>query len=90
MNVRFSDSSLRGSMIDAVIDFMVEENVVGYVPRQARRRFENNIVPRLLATTFRTSLTKLAMRKPSNTCKRHTLLEELRNNVEVVSIIQIP
>ena len=74
----FSASGPKGHVIGVVTPFIGEGNVSRYVPMQSGRRLENKPIPSLLAIMFRTSLARLAMRKPSDIRKRNTILKELR------------
>ena len=71
----FRANGPRGTLIGVVTPVMVEGNVVGYVPLQARRPLENNPVPGLPTTTFRTNLAGLEMRNPFDPCKSNTVLK---------------
>ena len=75
-------------MIEVFIHVMVDKNVVDYVPPQARRRLEVELVPVLLALTIPTSLPGLEMRKCSGSCKSNTVSTLLRKNEEATTRIQ--
>ena len=90
MIMSFSASGLRGSVIEDVIPVMVEENDVRYVPPQAGRRLETELIPVLLTLTIRTILPGLEMRKCSGSCKSNTISTLLRKNEEATTRIQGP
>ena len=82
--------SASGPMSGYVTSMMGEGNAIGYVPMQARRCLENELILGLPPKISSTSLTRMEIRKPSDIHNRNTILKELITNFEPVEIIQIP
>ena len=90
MAMRFSLSSLRGSMIEVVIPVIVEENDVVYIPSEACMQLETELIPILLAVTIQTILPRLEIRKPFGSRKSNIVSALLRKNEEATTGIQGP
>ena len=86
----FSASGPRGPMSGDVTSMMGEGNSTGYVPMQAGRCLENELILGLPPKMSSTILTRMEIRKPSDIHNRNTILKELITNFEAVERIQIP
>ena len=89
-NNNFSANGPRGHVREDVTPVCSNGNAAGYVPLQAKRCFNNNLVLFLPAKKSQIILVKVTLRIYSDNQKSSIVFKELRTNVEMVAIIQRP
>ena len=87
-NKNFSGNGPKSPVKRVVTNVISNGNVARYVPLQAERCFDNNLVLFLPAKKSQIILVKVTLRIYSDNQKSSIVFKELRTNVEMVAKIQ--